>query len=163
MTDTPDVTEPAWFETGLAEMFCTFDVRREHVRWGAPMPEHLALLRERGLIPLREFLDDPQAARAADTRRFTAQAWALTHLLLIGGPAERREQLGTWLRERSAPAADATAFRAAFMADADGLQRELETYLRQPELGVGIAPRSMVERKYRMTTTAAPALAATAR
>jgi hypothetical protein len=159
MTDAPDVVEPAWFETGLAELFCTFDVRREHVRWGEPMPEHVALLRERGLIPLRDFLDDPQGARALDARRFTAQAWALTHLLLVGGPAERRQQLAAWLRQRPASATDASAFRATFLADPDRLQQELETYLRQPQLDVRIAPRSMVERKYRVTPASAPAVA----
>ncbi len=96
MTSTPEVAHPAWLETGLAEVFSTFDVHGGHVRWGDPMPDHLALLRERGLIPLREFLEDPDAvvAREGDSRRFTAQAWALTHLLLVGGEPARRERVG---------------------------------------------------------------------
>jgi hypothetical protein len=159
LTSTPEVSQPAWLEAGLAEVFSTFDIRGGHVRWGEPMPDHLALLRERGLIPLREFLDDPDAvvARDGDARRFTAQAWALTHLLLLGGDAERRERVAAWLRHPAPAAGDAT-FRAAFLADADRLQRDLQAYVERPQLAFGTSPRGMVERKYRMTVASRPAV-----
>jgi len=150
MTDSPAVTAPLWLETGLAEAFTTFEIRREHVHWGEAMPEHLALLRERGLIDLHEFLADPQAVRARDPRWFTAQAWALTHLLLVGGPAERREHLVAGLRDRRFAS-------TAVFGDPDELQRELEAYLQLKQWPAVIAPRSMVERKYLMTWTTAPA------
>lgn len=159
LTSTPEVSQPAWLETGLAEVFSTFDVHGGHVSWGQPMPEHLALLRERGLIPLREFLDDPEAvvARDGDARRFTAQAWALTHLLLLGGDAQRRERVAASLRH-PAPTAGDDAFRAAFLADTDRLQRDLQAYVQQPQLAAGMSPRGMVERKYRMTVASRPAV-----
>jgi hypothetical protein len=145
-------SRPRWLETGLAEVFSTFDVRGGHVRWGEPMPDHLALLRERGVIPLEEFLDHPEAvvARDGDARRYTAQAWALTHVLFFGGPPARRERFAAWLRHRGLQGGDA-GFRTAFRQDLGDVQRDLGAYLETSRLGSGLTPRGMVERKYVMT------------
>jgi hypothetical protein len=152
LTHTGERPNPQWLDTGLAEVFASFYVRGGHVRWGEPMPDHLAVLRERGLVPLREFLEDPASvvARDGDSRRYTAQAWALTHLMLLGGDPARQERFGAWLRHGGAKGGD-PAFRAAFDADFDGVQKDLEGYVGESRLASGLTPRGMVEHKYVMT------------
>lgn len=151
LTGTAD-GKPRWLETGLAEVFSSFAVRAANVRWGEAMPDHLALLRERGLVPLEAFLDHPEAviARDGDTRRYTAQAWALTHVLFFGGEPARRERFAAWLRHRGLQGGDA-GFRAAFRPDFEAVQRDLASYLADAPAGSGITPRGMVERKYVMS------------
>ena len=44
---------PAWFHEGLAEFYSTFEMTFDNrVRLGGVLPEHVLLLRERGLMPL---------------------------------------------------------------------------------------------------------------
>jgi len=144
--------KPRWLETGLAELFATFNVHGGNVRWGEPMPDHLALLREQGLIPLAQFLDHPEAAveRDGDARRYTAQAWALTHVLFFGGEPERRARFAAWLRHRGMHGGEA-GFRDAFRPDFDAVERDLARYLDDTRLNSGLSPRGMVERKYVMS------------
>jgi hypothetical protein len=141
--------KPRWLETGLAEVFSSFTVHGGTVRWGEAMPDHLAVLRDRGLVPLDRFLDRPDdvVARDGDARRYTAQAWALTHVLFFGGEPARRERFATWLRHRGLKSGDA-GFRAAFGAEIDAMQRELADYLEEAPTGSAVTPRGMVEHKY---------------
>jgi hypothetical protein len=140
---------PPWVETGLAEAFSTFDVHGGNVRWGKAMPDHLDVLRERGLVPLDELLDHRDAilAQDGDARRYTAQAWALTHVLFFGGEPDRRERFRAWLRHRGTHTGNAS-FRAAFHSDFDALRHDLDAYVEQGPTAAGLAPRGMVEHKY---------------
>jgi hypothetical protein len=99
-------------------------------------------------------------ARDGDSRRYDAQAWALTHLLMVGGDPVRRERFAAWLRHRGLQAGDA-AFRSQFGADLDRVQAELHAYVARSALDYGMTPRGIVERKY-VVTPASPIQVATA-
>lgn len=140
---------PRWYSEGIAELHSTFSVYRSQVSFGAAMPEHLRVLREQGLLPMREFLaqSDSLAMGEAHTGRYYAQAWALTHLLVAGGDPARRAQLRRYL-DAYATQTPAAAFRIAFADDYDGLQRELAAYV-AGDIGTRLtATRKMVEQRY---------------
>src|SRR5207244_12348069 len=82
---------PLWLNEGLAEYFSTFLLEsngREAIV-GRPMAVHLALLNQR-LMPVSELLAVGPASpmyNEGDRRSiFYAEAWALTHYLLIARP-----------------------------------------------------------------------------
>jgi len=102
-------TDPLWFAEGLAEYFASFQVRENRVRPGAVDPEALRRLRERGPLPLGEFLRLGRDELYGESFPYHyAQAWSLVHylfsrgdglvdLLLRGGRLENVERLeGEW-------------------------------------------------------------------
>jgi hypothetical protein len=120
---------PAWFDEGIAEVFSTFDVRGRSMEWGHPIARHTALLKTAG-------------AAAPDSSE-TARAWALTHLLLFGGPSAERALL---LRQLA--------------GDAEGTDDvALLEYLDGPYFGHRDRPRAMVEANYVMRPATPTAVA----
>jgi hypothetical protein len=100
-------------------------------------------------MPMREFLAQNSSLFESDehTGVYYAQAWALTHLLLLGGVEGRREQLAAYLRALVTQSPD-EAFQSAFGGDYDALQKALRDYVAQPRLHFGLTPRQTVERQY---------------
>jgi tetratricopeptide (TPR) repeat protein len=141
--------QPRWFSEGIAELFSTFGVRGSNVHWGDPIGAHLRLLRTEGQMPMREFLAQNSSLFESDehTGVYYAQAWALTHLLLLGGVEGRREQLAAYLRALVTQSPD-EAFASAFGGDYDALQKALRDYVAQPRLHFGLTPRLTVESQY---------------
>jgi hypothetical protein len=156
LTNADPAPQPRWLAEGIAEVFSTFSARGIHAHWGEPVDSHLELLRTQGLLPLREFLErsDSPFDRETHSGQYNAQAWALTHLLLLGGQKGRSAQLDAFLKAYRSQSSDA-AFRAAFAGDYDGLEKELRDYVARPRLAGGLTPRQLVERKYRVVTASA--------
>jgi tetratricopeptide (TPR) repeat protein len=76
---------PAWLREGLAEFYSTFLVQGDVVTLGMPVADHVQLLREGALLPLKEFLavdvESPIYNGGHRQSLFYAQAWVLMHYL----------------------------------------------------------------------------------
>jgi tetratricopeptide (TPR) repeat protein len=124
---------PLWFHEGMAEYYSSFEVGRDVMRIGLPIPEHVFWLRKNPLIPLTELfaMDRESPAYNEGSRRgaFYAQSWALTHYLLAGNP-ERRRQALEYLRLSSGGATPPEAFRQAFGVETSVLEQELKNYVK---------------------------------
>jgi tetratricopeptide (TPR) repeat protein len=128
---------PLWLSEGLAELYQTFEVVGSTASIGLPIRSHLALLRDRTLIPLPELLaadqDSPLYHDHDAKGAFYAQSWALTHYLMLGSPA-RRQQLGRYLDLLQRGTAEPDAFRTAFATDYRTLESEVRAHLRGPRI-----------------------------
>lgn len=148
ITSADPAQQPVWFQEGLAELFSTFAVEGPQVTWGKPLVSHVELLRQHGLMPLREFLSQRTSLFEGDTHTgvYYAQAWALTHMLLLGG--ERgRAQLASFLSAWRTRPLD-QAFDAAFGQDYATVQKTLRDYLDNPRMKHGTSPRPAVQRRH---------------
>ena len=124
---------PLWFNEGLAEFYSTFKEHNDTVEVGLPVDEHIAWLRTKSLIPLKDlFAINRESKEYHEGSRqgvFYAESWALVHYLMIGSP-ERREQLGTYVGLIAGGRTIDDAFRTAFHGTYDDLERELRKYIR---------------------------------
>ena len=87
-----------WLNEGLAEFYSTFQmVGDREALLGRPVPGHLEQLNLRTLLPLEDSAnvrhDSPMYNEGDRRSLFYAQAWALTHMLLVGQPTGR-DKLG---------------------------------------------------------------------
>ncbi len=151
---------PVWLNEGLAEFWGSFSVVGKDVRIGRPDEEHLALLRRQGLLPLATVLgvtyESPEYNVPARRPAFYAQAWLLTHYLLLGKP-DGRAMLGRYLARLQAGEEPEEAFRAAFGESSEQLNKELYGYTqRQPDERHGPPDREARGRRARRTPPAPP-------
>jgi Tfp pilus assembly protein PilF len=125
---------PVWFNEGIAEVYSTFEERKggRSALIGLAPAEHVMLLRESTLMPLRDLLavtnGSPVYNEGSRRGVFYAQSWALMHYLMLGNK-ERANQLTTYLASLRDGAADAQAFRDAF-GESREIEGELGRYLR---------------------------------
>jgi hypothetical protein len=125
---------PAWLNEGLAEYYSTYELSQggREALIGRPIESHLRLLSGTSLLPLDQLLavnhSSPLYNEGERRSVFYAQAWALTHLLLLGEPS-RADQLAAFIRHRQAGMAETDAWRQAF-GDLR-MDRELERYARR--------------------------------
>jgi tetratricopeptide (TPR) repeat protein len=123
---------PLWLHEGLAEYYSTFEVGKDEVRIGLPIPEHIAWLRKNPLIPLATvFAVTEHSDEYNEGERrggFYAESWALVHYL-ISGSTERRIQAVESLRLATAGTPPDQIFQRAFGADSAALERELRKYV----------------------------------
>ena len=131
--------QPAWVAEGLAELYSAWEPAGADARVGLPRPEHLALLRRRGLLPLETLLRADYTSefylRESRTAIFYAQSWLLAHYLLVGR-AGGQEQLAEYLAAITRGADGVAAFREAFREDPGSLLQRLRWYLETPPLPV---------------------------
>jgi tetratricopeptide (TPR) repeat protein len=126
-------TVPVWLSEGLAEYYSTFELSRDgrEALLGLVPEDRLARLNQAPMLPLETLLtvDHDSSLYNEGNRRstFYAQAWALTHLILLGKP--RTPQLLAYLDNLSAGMAPRQAWGQAF--GSQDLARELESYVRQ--------------------------------
>lgn len=78
---------PPWLTEGLAEVYSNLTVRGDTVEIGDQRRDYLNFLNTRPLLPLDTLIAadaNPHGAGDFEATRFYAQAWALTHYLLLG-------------------------------------------------------------------------------
>jgi hypothetical protein len=90
---------PVWFNEGLAEYYSTFTISDDQkVVLGSPISNHVFLLRESKMLPLRTLFEvDHKSAHYNERQKrgiFYAQSWALMHYFIIGksGRSEKLTQ-----------------------------------------------------------------------
>ena len=134
---------PLWLNEGLAEFWGSFSVVGKDVRIGRPDEDHLALLRRQGLLPLATVLgvtyESPEYNVPARRPAFYAQAWLLTHYLLLGKPGGRA-MLGQYLARLQAGVDQEEAFRSAFGESSEQLNRDLYGYTQRSRMSAMSLP-----------------------
>ena len=126
---------PVWLNEGLAEYYSTYALEsggtRAHI--GRPIAHHVELLRER-FMPLSQLIavDTASALYNEGERRsiFYAEAWALTHYLMIEmpkGPAA----INTYAAGIARGQRPDDAFRAAFGIGPADFELELRRYVQR--------------------------------
>jgi len=126
---------PVWLNEGLAEYYSTFELtdgRSAHI--GKPVASHVLLLRAR-FIPLGELLavDHSSALYNEGDRRsiFYAEAWALTHYLMVQRP-DGVAGINRYLNASRAAGNEGEAFAQAFGVTPAQMERELRDYVQRP-------------------------------
>jgi tetratricopeptide (TPR) repeat protein len=126
---------PVWLNEGLAEYYSTYALEsrgtRAHI--GRPIAHHVALLRQH-FMPLSQLIavDTASALYNEGERRsvFYAEAWALTHYLMIEmpkGPAA----INTYATAIARGQRPDEAFRSAFGSAPADFERELRRYVQR--------------------------------
>lgn len=135
---------PPWFNEGLAEYYSSFDIQDDRmVLLGRPVFEHLQVLQQSRLLPLKDLLaaDYYSLHRNKQDARglFYAQAWAMVHYLMQADKGESISKLQEFIRLLLEKTAMEEAFRKAFNTDIEGMERNLKAYIQQRAFTVSIA------------------------
>src|SRR6185369_474229 len=109
---------PLWFNEGLAEYYSTFSITDDQkITLGAPIGNHVFLLRESKMLPLRTLLEVDHKSPYYNEKNkqgiFYAQSWALMHYLIIGKEG-KVEQLSKFIELVGAQMPLDQAFQQAF-------------------------------------------------
>ncbi len=125
---------PPWFNEGLAEYYSTFDIEDDRkVFLGRLVDNHILLLRDQKLIPLKTLFDVDYYSLHRNKRDakglFYAEAWALVHYLINGNSGQRLQQMGRFFDLLLKKTPTEQAFRDAFQTDFAGMEKELKKYI----------------------------------
>lgn len=124
---------PTWLHEGLAEIYSTYTERADgrSALMGGASQMHLHELQTGVPLPIEDVMaaDARSAVYNEGEHRgmFYAQAWALTHYVLLGNET-RRAQLPAYLRLRDEGQPVADAIRGAFGCEPKALEIELRDY-----------------------------------
>ena len=127
---------PPWFNEGLAEFYQTFKIENDQkVNLGLLQDNHLMLLQQNKLIPLKTFfeIDNFSLHQNGNHSRsiFYAQAWALIHYLIQGNKGANSSAMNNFLSLVMNKIEPEKAFQQAFQKDYATMEKELEKYVRQ--------------------------------
>lgn len=124
---------PVWLSEGLAEFYETTDISGHEADLGKPSPELIHLLRQRQLMPLAQMfaVDDnsPYYHEQDKASIFYAEAWALTHMIMVGDEQHHTRRLPDYL-DRLRGGMSAVAAAAAAFGPLPALQQQLSEYIR---------------------------------
>lgn len=150
---------PRWLNEGLAEFYSTFNGSDQDDRTiiGRPIPRHVARLREvGGFIPLKKFLDPTSLAELLsdqrNVQRFYAQAWALTHFLILGDKGAYRTKLREFMAATRTSESPEQAFQRIFAGDLTAI----ETGMRRAVNGMSLPALQLPRVDVQIDGTVAP-------
>jgi FimV-like protein len=131
---------PVWFNEGLAEYYSTFSISDDQkVVLGSPIGNHVFLLRENKMLPLRTLFEvDHKSPHYNEKNKqgiFYAQAWALMHYLIIGKTG-KIEQLGKFMELLNAKTPLEQAFQQAFGTPFEVMEKDLREYVKKDRYNV---------------------------
>jgi len=126
---------PVWFNEGLAEYYSTFSITDDQkVGLGLPIGNHVHLLRENKMLPLRTLFEvdhkSPHYNEGKKQSIFYAQSWALMHYLIIGREG-KLDKLATFLGLRDEGVPVEKAFPQAFGTTFEEMEKDLREYIKQ--------------------------------
>lgn len=127
---------PTWFNEGLAEYYSTFSISDDQkVVMGKPIANHVYLLRENKMLPLRTLFqvdhNSPYYNERDKQSIFYAESWALMHYLILGNDGQRVAQLGKFVDLLNAGAPMEKAFQQAFAMTFESMEKELKAYIQR--------------------------------
>ncbi len=129
---------PPWFNEGLAEYYCTFEVagKGTKVLLGKPLAPHVLLLRQEGLMDLETLFTVTPGSFMTHERdrrgKLYAQCWATVHFMMQGNQGARRDQFFKFLDTSMKKDAEFhSSFVSAFGVTPEQIEKELENYIRQ--------------------------------
>ncbi|HEX8091958.1 MAG TPA: tetratricopeptide repeat protein [Blastocatellia bacterium] len=124
---------PIWLNEGVAELYSTFDVKKQEVSLGVPVSHHVYLLRDSKFIPLQDLFnvkhDSPIYNEREKQGIFYAESWALTHYLMFGENMARQPQLVDFVRLLGSGVSVDRAFAQAFKTDPATMEKEVRRYM----------------------------------
>lgn len=131
---------PLWFNEGLAEYYSTFLIKDDQkFTIGDPIGNHVLLLRQNKLLPLRTLFEVDHKSPHYNERNkqsiFYAQSWAFMHYMIIGKPG-RVEQLGKFLDLLSSNTPKEQAFQKAFETSYETVEKELREYVQKDRYNI---------------------------
>ena len=126
---------PLWIRDGLTSVASNAYMRDSFVDLGRPDTSHLQRLRTSGRMPLAEIVatDSLKDWDGPRVQTFFAQAWGLTHYLLLADDGAHRDQLSRFLQLVAEGKSSPVAFELAF-GDGARISAGLESYLHRPVL-----------------------------
>jgi len=150
---------PVWFNEGLAEYYSTFSISDDQkVVLGSPISNHVFLLRESKMLPLRTLFEvNHKSAHYNEKEKrgiFYAQSWALMHYFIIG-KSGRSEKLTQFIDLLNSKVPMEEAFQKAFQMPFETMEKELRDYIKQSRYNI---LRGKFEGKFDNTVTAATTL-----
>lgn len=127
---------PIWFNEGLAEYYSTFSIADDQkVVLGRPISNHVFLLRQKKMLPLRALFrvdhNSPDYNERAKQSIFYAQSWALMHYLIQSKGGERLTQVGKFLDLMTTNVPMEEAFKQAFSMTFEAMESELRNYVQR--------------------------------
>jgi len=127
---------PTWFNEGLAEYYSTFSMTDDQkVVLGKPIANHVFLLRENKMLPLRTLFqvdhNSPYYNERDKQSIFYAESWALMHYLILGNDGQRVTQLGKFVDQLNAGVPMEKAFQQAFAITFESMEKELKAYIQR--------------------------------
>ena len=127
---------PTWFNEGLAEYYSTFSITDDQkVVMGKPIANHVFLLRENKMLPLRTLFqvdhNSPYYNERDKQSVFYAESWALMHYLILGNDGQRMTQLGKFVDLLNTGVPMEKAFQQAFATTFENMEKELKAYIQR--------------------------------
>lgn len=133
LTSTTPREWPLWLKEGLAELYSSFDVKDNKVTLGAPIDNHVFLLRENKFIPLQTLFNVHHESSIYNERDkqsiFYAESWALCHYFAFGDKTVRRSQLIDFINQFNRGVEVNRAFTQAFKSDMSAVEKQLRSYI----------------------------------
>lgn len=121
---------PLWLNEGVAEIYSTFKAMGSKVQIGDLIPGHFYAVQQ-GWIPVSRLLavkhDSPEY-NGKDTHQFYAEAWGLTHMLMLG--QDYRPEFGKIFTQIQNGTASAEALQAGLHMPPDQVDGALRNYLK---------------------------------
>src|SRR5687767_1090744 len=126
---------PTWFNEGLAEYYSTFSISDDQkVVLGSPIANHVYLLREKKMLPLRTLFQVDHKSPYYNERDkqsiFYAESWALLHYLILGKGGARANQVGAFVEAMGRNVPMEEAFQQTFSMTFESMEKELRDYIK---------------------------------
>lgn len=129
-----DDSMPLWLNEGLAEFYGNTEIHDSNVLLGEPDQRHFMRLREQTPLPLASlFTVDEESPYYIEEKKasvFYAEAWALTHYLMLKDYQEKTRKVGEYSELVDEKVDPVTAAVRVF-GDLKKLQRALDAYIDQ--------------------------------
>ncbi len=127
---------PTWFNEGLADYYSTFSITDDQkVMLGKPISNHVYLLRENKMLPLRTLFEVDEKSPYYNERDkqniFYAESWALMHYLILGNNGQRLTQMSKFITLMDTNVTLEQAFQQAFQMSFENMEKELREYIKR--------------------------------
>jgi tetratricopeptide (TPR) repeat protein len=124
---------PLWLNEGIAELYSTFDIRKNEVTMGKPISNHVYLLRQNKFAPFQTLFNVGHDSANYNERDkqgiFYAESWALVHYLMYGDKGTHHPQLVEFVKQFESGKSVEAAFAAAFKTEFAAMEKELRRYI----------------------------------
>ena len=124
---------PRWYDEGFAELVSTIRFKDGQVTFGGADPNRVSWLTRGSWLPYARVVDDAWSRgkrSREDVAQFYAQAWALTHYLMMGPDGDKfPARSARYLELLEAGTPPKVAFETAMEQTVSGLPRQITAYL----------------------------------
>jgi tetratricopeptide (TPR) repeat protein len=150
---------PLWLNEGLAQFYENTDFADKAVWLGGTNAQQLGLLKHNDMLPINMLLTvDAASPYYHDEARgsvFYAQAWALTHMLIMSDRNSGRHRVRDYM-ERLTLGEDAVRAATGAFGDLGKLQAELADYVAQPRFSFMTMPEEQSPKAMKIATQTVP-------